>query len=958
MKKIFISYSWDSEEHRLWVKNLADTLEQHQSIHVIWDGYDLDSWKDKNLFMENGVFDADIILVVTKKKYKEKADARSGGVGIETFLSAAEHWRSLQENGKTKFIQIKREDDSSPRYLSGHLYLDFTKNSNFLEDMKSLLSHIEGNNLFERPSKTPLPVIKRSYELTKASDIIGMASKNRVPVISRQEGTDHSGTNKIKFEMWQTKTPTSENSYIVALHHNIIISQTMNRIADEIINRNIVVDDVTILRPREKGRNTTTLYNVMSQRGYPHFSSTEMTYDKYIWNFCIDSEFKQADAPDIIEFYTNQDIIYRGEKISDTAVKYLKNELTSQSEFSASIIIGSGGIGKTSLCLALANMLITEDVSNHVTVFIRSEDIRKYLDKNNIIAASINSIYDIYELQAKYLGHSHIFDKNTFELSILTGNIIIIIDGLDELSSLFGDKFNIVEFLESINTLYNELGSTRILLTSRESSFLSEEILSNYSIKKYQLLGFDTNKCQKYLNRRFNDYINKDEIIPKILRLIETCALSGGDRVIPFFVDVLSTIYEDNINGAGENIDILLTQEPLPYYSLNNLNDHLIAAIFEREKKRHRFSISYVEMIDLFKMLNQDLGESWTVKKVEEMATLMYDKQGEHIYECIKKNPLLIVNNDSIKYKYDFLHSYFNSLSLLEIMESNRKNPDLPSILSKANKDSYEFRELIKYYSSRASDFIDVAKEIISKLRMDAKSVTPEDKRENKIQFERIISSIENLILMCHHIKASKRDEFSQDIRYIYGAENSNNINGLYIKGDLPPFNFSKLNVSDSKFRNYPRFLESNFEDSHFIYTEFFKCHNDKIPGSDFLKAKVDKNTCIMGDLENAVEMLNDINKKNDDLLLSEADKFLSSFYRNRFRENNEVHISFSNHFSGLRKKNLNKLIAKSYLKIKAVKEVDTFYEISDAFKPSVRKFINDGIKDSKMKEFLSFVSQ
>ena len=113
-----------------------------------------------------------------------------------------------------------------------------------------------------------------------------------------------------------------------------------------------------------------------------------------------------------------------------------------------------------------------------------------------------------------------------------------------------------------------------------------------------------------------------------------------------------------------------------------------------------------------------------------------------------------------------------------------------------------------------------------------------------------------------------------------------------------------------------------------------------------------------MGNLENAIEMLNDVHKKNDDLLLSEAESFLSSFYRNKFRENNLVHINFSNHFNGLRKKNLNKLIASSYLRVKTKKEVDVFYEISDSFKPSVRKFLNDGMKDSKMKAFLLFISQ
>ncbi|KAB7702943.1 TIR domain-containing protein [Plesiomonas shigelloides] len=958
MKKIFISYSWDSDEHRLWVKNLADSLEQHQAIHVIWDGYDLDSLKDKNHYMESGIYEADNILVVTTEKYKNKADNRSGGVGIETFLSTAEHWNNLQEKGGTKIIQIKREDNSIPRYLSGHLYLDFTDDVYFTKRVQELLKLINGTNLYERPSKASTPIIRKSYELTKASDIIGMASKNRSQIISLQEGTDHSGSNKIKFEMWQTKTPTSENSYIVALHHNITISQTLNRIAEEIIKRKLKVDDITILRPREKSKSTASLHDILIEKGYTQFSSSEMTFDNYIWDYCIDSDFKHAEAPDIIEFYTNQDIIYENEKVSDTAVEYLKNELTSQSEFCASIIIGSGGIGKTSLCLSLANKLINEEVSKHVTVFIRSEDIRKHLEKNNISTATINSIYDIYELQAKYLGHSNIFDKNTFELSILTGNIIIIIDGLDELSSLFGDKFNIIEFLSSINKLHSELGSTRILLTSRESSFLSKDTLSDFNIKEYKLLGFDINKCQKYLNKRFNYYPDKDEIVAKILKLIDTCALSGGDRVIPFFVDVLSTIYDDNIRGGGENIDILLNNDPLPYYSLNNLNDHLIAAIFEREKKRHRFSISYTEMIELFKLLNQEIGESWPLAEVEEMIALIYDRQGEHIFECIKKNPLVTVNSKIIKYKYDFLHSYFNSLSLFELMESSRKSDNLPVVLAKANKDSYEFRELIKYYENDAARFIETAKEIISSLRVTPNSTTQEGKKENRVQTERIISSIENLILMCHHIKSSKRDEFSQDIRYIYDADNSKNINGLYIKGDLPAFNFARLSITNSKFRNYPKFLESNFEDSKFIYTEFSNCHNDRVISSTFLKADIDKNTCIMGDLENAVEMLNDKSKRNDELLLSEADKFLSSFYRNRFRENNAVHINFSNHFNGLRKKNLSKLIANSYLRIKVEKEVDVFYEIDDSFKPSVRKFLNDGLKDSKMKDFLHFVSQ
>ncbi|WP_432420490.1 SEFIR domain-containing protein [Pectobacterium brasiliense] len=41
MRNIFISYSWDGDEHQEWVRKLADSLEVDNEYHVVWDGYDL-----------------------------------------------------------------------------------------------------------------------------------------------------------------------------------------------------------------------------------------------------------------------------------------------------------------------------------------------------------------------------------------------------------------------------------------------------------------------------------------------------------------------------------------------------------------------------------------------------------------------------------------------------------------------------------------------------------------------------------------------------------------------------------------------------------------------------------------------------------------------------------------------------------------------------------------------------
>ena len=152
-KKVFISYSWDSDKHKNWVRKLADSLEEIDEIHVVWDGYDLDALSDKNLFMESGICDSDFVIIIATKNYKQKADNRQGGVGIETYLASATHWNDLQKNAKTKVLLALREPDSVPNYLKGHLYVDFTREEEYQEAEATLLSYFKGTSTVARPQK-------------------------------------------------------------------------------------------------------------------------------------------------------------------------------------------------------------------------------------------------------------------------------------------------------------------------------------------------------------------------------------------------------------------------------------------------------------------------------------------------------------------------------------------------------------------------------------------------------------------------------------------------------------------------------------------------------------------------------------------------------------------------------------------------------------------------------------
>lgn len=66
----------------------------------------------------------------------------------------------------------------------------------------------------------------------------------------------------------------------------------------------------------------------------------------------------------------------------------------------------------------LANYL-NNKISDFITIYISSEDIRKYISKSGLNNLKIDGIYDLYEIQSKYLEHVNIFDRKTFELSSL-----------------------------------------------------------------------------------------------------------------------------------------------------------------------------------------------------------------------------------------------------------------------------------------------------------------------------------------------------------------------------------------------------------------------------------------------------------------------------------------------------------------------------------------------------------
>lgn len=148
--KIFISYSWTTPKHEDWVINLAERLVS-DGIDVVIDKWNLKEGQDKFDFMETMVKSTEIqkVLIILDKKYSEKAELRTGGVGTETQIISPKIYGDVSQE---KFIPIVAEKDDIgnafvPTFLESRIYIDLSDQNNFEDNYEKLL-----RNLFQRPA--------------------------------------------------------------------------------------------------------------------------------------------------------------------------------------------------------------------------------------------------------------------------------------------------------------------------------------------------------------------------------------------------------------------------------------------------------------------------------------------------------------------------------------------------------------------------------------------------------------------------------------------------------------------------------------------------------------------------------------------------------------------------------------------------------------------------------------
>lgn len=260
MPKVFISYSWEDEAHKEWVRSLADSLLAN-GIDATIDQYDLSLGDRLPQFMEQSITDSDFVLIICTPTYKEKSDNRSGGVGYEGHIISGELFAKGNER---KFIPVIRKGTvhtAMPNCLSGKLAIDLSSGRHYDTNFNDLLTTLQGQK--RKPPVThaanKVDTAPATKQTTEAEPIRILGIITDQVTVPKMDGTRGSALYKIPFRLSKRPSTLWKELFVHAwkspprfttLHRSSIAS---------VYGDQIILDGTTIEEVRDYHRETLLL---------------------------------------------------------------------------------------------------------------------------------------------------------------------------------------------------------------------------------------------------------------------------------------------------------------------------------------------------------------------------------------------------------------------------------------------------------------------------------------------------------------------------------------------------------------------------------------------------------------------------------------------------------------------------------------------------------------------------
>jgi len=851
-------------------------------------------------------------------------------------------------------LEIKKQLSGNETFREGsiiirHLKVDGSpevKNAGF-DEKKILISEVEKNkiNIFPENERS----IKKIVEVFKNKELPASTTSERV-------STEYSYSSGSYFEIFKLRAKHINNIDFLYYPKYTSLTKIYN-----IIDKNKYLEF--------KGKKIILIDEKNQKGGIPN---KQLIKDKFEHKFhefevfTLEEYPKKELYPDLndLDFFHQgnfgiNDFIKPYTDISDTkTADLLLSEWYESSNEPLLVIKGIGGIGKTTAIKYFLDDLYDKKHKKVNILFINFKERINDIMKNPIL----EDIFDFYKIVAKKNNLENILDKKSLELCLDDGNLILVLDGLDEVIAKTSNKFNINKFLESIYTDYSgNFEKTKILITCRD--YFWDKNTQKFNIQTMQLKPFTEDMTKAYFKKHFNTTREKEQA----MKYAKVFSIQSEELDYITFVPYILDMIRENLIGSNSSSqeiksDILIN-------SKENINDFLIGKSCEREIiKLSNSSIDtqiniFIGMVLYYQSTLQD-------SQLKEFLKTIIKKSTDTTENNFKEHPLLKYNSSSktLTFRYDFFTEYFENIHLSIFL----KRYDFEKIDDKVIRIMIEYisyddtfmDNLIKRLSD--IDFVKLKGEIFIFLAIGIYHVITIDNEERK----RLSSALFILLLRLQPMKNIK--DRTALLKEIYDQENENIIKNLSIINlHINPnrhkplskvlFDFSELKFEKCHFENYDYFSECKFNENTFFSDEtiFISPLNREGVNSSMSLNNVNSSHCnvegIIGFLEAKENKLEDniINLRKD---LKQIIKFFwshSTFRQKTEEEVNKKLRDYANIIKVLKKEKILKSISVSTKQ----KRNDTAYNFSEKYL-NLRKIMEENETCNEFEEILKIVQE